>query len=389
MTSAPAPRFSAYLYPWDFARLGVSAVLDDLQSWSIEGINLAPNYHQITAVSPRGGDLRVMFSPRGAVFFPARAERYGRIKPSVWPDEDVTGVWPEVARQAAARSMPLTIWTIAMFQPWMAQDYPFAARETPFGDKSDSGVCPNSPDVQEYLATLAVDLADQFDVRGFALEGNGIPPYNYGWIRPRLFTRISPLGQRLMRLCFCASCQAVARDIGLDPHALRVRVQELLREHGVQPLGEGIGTFLGAGDDPDGEIATYETLGSIGAENVVRTMADALGSAGLSARPIIAAPGTDVGGRGARLDEVVDSVSGIRLFGGGSLTEQQAFIRELKARRSDLSTEVMLHPPMVPGMPILTASHDYEDSHFRREYDEALEAGLDWVGVYHYGLLDE
>jgi hypothetical protein len=380
-----APRFSTYLYPWDFARLGVSEVLDDLQSWSVQGVHLAANYHQISAVSPRGQDLRVFFAPRGGVFFPARAERYGRIRPSVWPDHEVSGVWREVARQVEARSMVLTAWTIAMFQPWMAQDYPFAARVSATGDRTDAGVCPNSPDVQEYLANLAVDLSEQFDVRGFALEGNVLPPYDYGWIRPRMFTRLTSLAQRLLRLCFCENCQGLALARGLDPQALGQRVRSLLRQRGVQSDVRGSDDELG----DDEEIEAYELLGSLGAEAVVRAMSTALCEHGSGAGVIVAAPGTDVGGRGARLPEVVDSISGIRLFGAGALPEQQAFLRNLRDAAPHLVTEVMLHPPMLAGMPIITASDNYQDEHFLREYADAIESGVDWAGVYHYGLLDE
>ncbi len=202
------PRFSAYLYPWDLARFGVGAVLDELQDWHIDGVHLAANYHQITAASPRNDELRMMFIPRGAVFFPARHERYGRIQPSVWPNEDVIRIWHELSREIDARSMQLAVWTITMFQPWMAQDYPFAARETPFGDRTDAGVCPNSPDVQEYLAHLAVDMADQFDVSGFALEGNGLPLFDYGWMR-RGSSPSSPTSAN--NCCGCASAQIANR----------------------------------------------------------------------------------------------------------------------------------------------------------------------------------
>lgn len=379
-------RFSVYLYPWDLARTGVTAVLDDLQAWHIEGIHLAANYHQITALSPRGGDLRVMFNPRGAVFCPVRPNRYGRIKPSVWTDPDVTQIWHEVTRQAEARSMTLTIWTIAMFQPWMAQDYPFAARETAFGDRSDSGVCPNSPDVQEYLAHLAVDLAEQFDIRAFALEGNGLPLFDYGWIRPRVFTRLTDLGRQLMRLCFCQGCQSAARQLGLDPVALRSRVCDLLRTNGLQRDDQVEGAAALVGDE---EIAAFEELGSIGAEEVVRSIAGALTEVGSRSGVLVAAPGADVAGRVARLDEVVDSISGIRVFGAGDLDAQRDFVQRFRDTHPGLTTEAMLHPPTVPGMPILTASYDYDDPHFRDEYAAALASDLDWIGVYHWGLLDE
>ena len=49
-----------------------------------------------------------------------------------------------------------------------------------------------------------------------------------------MFTRLTSLAQRLLRLCFCENCQGLALARGLDPQALGQRVRSLLRERGVQ-----------------------------------------------------------------------------------------------------------------------------------------------------------
>ena len=140
--------------------------------------------------------------------------------------------------------------------------------------------------------------------------------------------------------------------------------------------------------ESDEELAAYADLGSVGAETVVRRMDEALRANRLRAGVIVPAPGTDVGGSGARLDHVADVVAGIRLFGAGALPDQQSFLESLRRDSPGVVTEVMLHPPMIPGMPVITASFDYEDEHFLRDYADAMAAGLDWACVYHYGLLD-
>src|SRR3954469_6657340 len=131
---------TVWTYPWDVARLGAATVVDDLRRHGADGIDLAATYHPISALSPRGDHVGGFFSPRGAVFFPARTERYGRIRPSVWPDAEVTGAWPAVAEQVTKADLELNAWTIGLFQPWMAQDYPHAARVYATGDRLDAGV---------------------------------------------------------------------------------------------------------------------------------------------------------------------------------------------------------------------------------------------------------
>ncbi len=118
-------------------------------------------------------------------------------------------------------------------------------------------------------------------------------------------------------------------------------------------------------------------------------MSSALREAGSGAGVLIAAPGPDVAGRVARLDEVADLISGIRLYGAGDLASQQRYVAQFRAEHPGLTTEVMLHPPMVPGTPILTPSFDYTEEHFVAEYAAAVAADLDWIGIYHWGLLDE
>src|SRR3954452_10026707 len=74
---------TVWTYPWDVARLGAATVVDDLRRQGADGIDLAATYHPISALSPRGDHVQGFFSPRGGVFFPARPERYGRIRPTV------------------------------------------------------------------------------------------------------------------------------------------------------------------------------------------------------------------------------------------------------------------------------------------------------------------
>ena len=93
-------RLTTFVYPWDLARLGVERTLEQLVAEGFDGIHLASTYHPIDALSPRGGTVSLFTSARGAVHFPARAERYGRIRPSTSPAA-VCAVWPRCRRARA------------------------------------------------------------------------------------------------------------------------------------------------------------------------------------------------------------------------------------------------------------------------------------------------
>ncbi|MBV9604751.1 MAG: hypothetical protein JO027_06580, partial [Solirubrobacterales bacterium] len=209
---------------WDLADIGVDAALKQLRDDGFGALELTACYHPITLYTPGAPDRRLMQMDQGAVFFPARLERYGRIQPRLFPEGDVLAVWPAVAELVGELGLDLNAWTVAMYQPWIAYDYPDTARVTPHGQRNTAGVCPSNPDVREFLGTLVGDLADQFPVRTVQLEGVTHPFFDTGWRLPRVLAELSPWTRWLASLCFCGSCIAAASDRGIEVDALRGRV---------------------------------------------------------------------------------------------------------------------------------------------------------------------
>ena len=214
-------RLTAYAYPWDVASVGADEVVAELAEHGFDAIDLSASYHPVDAVSPRGGKTRLFVSPRGAVYFPARAQRYARIQPYVWPDERVVSAWPALAAATANAGLGLNGWAVVLYQPWLIDAYPDCARTLPSGERTGAGACPASPDVQEYAALLGEDLVDQFGVDVLRIEGAAMPEFDYGWLRPQLLFAISPVARQLLGLCFCASCASRAVAAGLDVERLR------------------------------------------------------------------------------------------------------------------------------------------------------------------------
>src|SRR5262249_43145348 len=105
VSGAVAVRVAAYTYPWDLARLGVEGSLRDLSEQGVDAVHLAASYHPIDTLSPRGV-ANVFTSARGAVYFPARGSRYGRIAPDVHSPELAT-VWSETATRAPGLGLDL------------------------------------------------------------------------------------------------------------------------------------------------------------------------------------------------------------------------------------------------------------------------------------------
>jgi hypothetical protein len=219
-------RTTTYCYPWDLARLGVEPTLRRIADDGFDGIDLAATYHPIDSVSPRDG-FRLFSDGRGAVYFPARAERYGRIKPRIHSSE-IAMAWPAAAGHAARTGLTLNSWTITLFQPWIRDECPDCARVLPGGDASGSGVCPANEDVREFFAALCLDIVEQFGVDLVRLEGVMPHIFDLDWLRARSLVRMSPLVRMLSNLCFCGSCIARGVASGLDVARIRASVNAVI-----------------------------------------------------------------------------------------------------------------------------------------------------------------
>jgi hypothetical protein len=239
-------RVTTYAYPWDVARIGVRETLGELADAGIQAIDLASTYHPIDSLSPRGG-ARLYTDPRGAVHFPARAERYGRIHPHLSSPE-ITAAWPAVADHAASLGIAVNAWTVTLFQPWIIDAHPSCARVLPGGDAVGSGVCPANDDVREYLAALCADMVDQFDLDIVRLEGLMSPAFDFDWLRPRTIVTIAPLARELLAICFCSTCVRRGVEAGLDVERLRATINETV-------AGLVTGLAGGGGDDDGAALA--------------------------------------------------------------------------------------------------------------------------------------
>jgi hypothetical protein len=202
-------------------RMGVERAMQEIADAGIAAIDLAASYHPIDALSPRDG-VNLFTSARGAVHFPARHGRYGRIKPQVHSAE-IAAAWPEAAHQASKLGIDLNAWTITLYQPWIRDAYPDCARVLPTGDRSGSGVCPANDDVREFLVSMCADFVDQFGVKLVRLE-NIVPIFDFDWLRSRILVTIPTLTRTLLNLCFCSSCTAKASARGIDVERLRTVV---------------------------------------------------------------------------------------------------------------------------------------------------------------------
>jgi hypothetical protein len=384
-------RTTTYAYPWDVARLGPEAVIGDLADKGIAALDLAATYHPIDALSPRGG-VHLYSSPRGAVHFPARADRYGKIVPTFDPDPGVRAAWPAVEQTASAHGVGLNSWTVLLFQPWIVDAHPECARTLPNGTPVGQVLCQASPDVQEYYANLCADLADQFDIGTLRLEMAAPPTFDYGWLRPRVLVELTPLARQLLAVCFCPSCQRRANAEGIDVE----RVRHLV-ESAIAAEADGPGTPEAAADRStaiaaDPELHAYVVLHERATAELVHATVSLIEGPG---RPrvstIVNSPydqllGDDLVSLAAGLVAEVDQIL-IFASADPSRTKLLADIAGEDPRSVGLATFLV---PVDLG--VLAGLGDNQDNgdagdNVRRALRTTGAFGLEEVNIYNYGLL--
>ena len=372
------PRISVWAYPWDLADEGVSAALNWLHDAGFDAIELCPNYHAISTFAPRNHGRSVFYSEQGAVYFPARADRYGRIKPRIFDDPEVLGAYARAAELAPARGIQLNAWVIGMFQPWMARGYPDTAVENAFGARSYATTCPSSPDVQEYLATLVADLCEQYPVHCALLERPGHPDFAYGWVRERILIDFDPWTRFLAGICFCENCLTAARTHGVDAVEVRTSVAEELRNRLSSKQADGdLEAIVAARCESDEEFRGYLEAREQTATRLVEGVQRALRATGTRLSLTDASAGWSP--RGLRLADLLERIDGLMLPDATDEADEakrQVALARSARREIELVVSLWGSDALGPGGP-----------EFDARLERIAQLPVDRVAVYNFGLL--
>lgn len=263
------PRFAVYAHPWAFADFGVEAVLDELASLGVDGLQLALSYHVASFVSPRNPKRLVQTGDSGSLSL-----RYEPSPSSLRPavNEAASEAVPVILTGAGERGIQVIAWLVYLYGHDLARRYPQAAVKNVFGDPHPAQLCPSSGLVREYVVGLT-SAALELDVltgnmSGLHAEALSFLPWDYGLFGLKSAAELGLSVRKMLSLCFCSACSARAYKSGLDAIQVRSDVAAWLR---------------GGGGDPD-SVADFEPYAkSIGHSSVelnreVRTLVASRGS---------------------------------------------------------------------------------------------------------------
>ena len=224
--------FAAYLYPWDVD--GDPAAADRIAGLGITEVSLAAAYHDVRALAPFHPAHRIVTRAAAVHYQPDPARWRGtRLRPAVCA-EGPPGSFERAARRLRAAGLRVSAWLVIAHNETLGAAHPDVTVRNAFGDPYPWALCVASPDVREYAATLAAEVASADDVDGIELEACGW----YGFDHLSGHDKTGLAGP-LLDICFCPSCEGAGAAAGLNVAALRDEVRAAIDARASLPARAG------------------------------------------------------------------------------------------------------------------------------------------------------
>jgi hypothetical protein len=218
-----------YTYPWDLADEGLDEALARIRATGVNTITLAASYHAGKFLRPHGRSGKVTFLKDGMVYFRARPERYGHIKPRVHPMVDEFDAFALLQR--AAPDLARAAWVVCCHNTPLGEQHPEYVSRNAFGDPYVYSLCPAHPAVRDYVVNLCADLAHGYDLATIVLETPGWLPYDHGYHHEFAMVPLDRWAKTLLSLCFADATRRAAKAAAIDADRLQAKAREVLERY--------------------------------------------------------------------------------------------------------------------------------------------------------------
>lgn len=215
------PNYQAiYTYAWDLAEEGVDAAVQEFQRLGLNTVTVAGSYHAGKFLRPHGSRGKVYFPDDGTVYFQARPERYGAIKPVRNSLLDQSDVLRELTEHDGIQT---NVWLVLLHNSRLGMANPDACVQNVFGDRYIYSLSPSHPDARAYAVGLARDVSESYSISGISMESPGYAPYTHGYHHEFSLVKNNRWLDSLLGLDF--SPDAIRRANAVDIDAERLRSQ--------------------------------------------------------------------------------------------------------------------------------------------------------------------
>ena len=235
---------SIWIYPWDLADEGIDQVVARLaDNPGVDWLAVTTVYHSGKFLLPHNPKKKLYFPQSGTLYFQPSNKWYGKlkIKPPVWEElAQNPNFWSDLKAATDKYGIKLAAWTLGLHNTWLASTYPECAIENVFGDKIATDLCPNNPDVQDYVCAVVDDISNNLPVEKILIESLEYMPFAHGYHHEVLGVPMSAAASYFMSMCFCEHCQRVTTQAGLDASQIKSWVKENLDTHFANPFADNL-----------------------------------------------------------------------------------------------------------------------------------------------------
>jgi hypothetical protein len=222
-----------YASAWDVADEGRDFAIERIRETGINTITLGAG--QLAGRTPGG---QASSPGAGTVYFRARPERYGHIKPQVHPMVGECDALAELQR--AAPDLGRAAWVAGCLDaPSDVAHADYVSRNA-FGEPYPHRLCPAHPAVRDYVVNLCSDLAHGYDLAAVVLETPSWLPCDRGYHPEFVAAPLDRWARTLLSLCFAGTTRHAAKAAGIDADRLQAQARQLLesyRDAAVAPAG--------------------------------------------------------------------------------------------------------------------------------------------------------
>ena len=382
-SATPAPKAVMYAYPWDLYDHGVERALDELEACGIYSVQLSFSYHLATFLNPRNPRRKTRYGEPGVLEFDPGVLAAGAwpFEPPVAPEVSGVGYTSELLSAMAARGFDVIAWVVYLYNHNVAKRRPELSVENAFGDRHGAQLCPANPAVRDYAAKLTNAVMQAPHVSGMVVESLSFLPFDYGFINLKSAVTPSAGVGRLLSLCFCDHCTALALEAEIDVPELRRRVVKVIEaELAELPDGKLIGSGAEQWQQQSTALNDYLTVRRHTATSLQR---EALGKArgGGLRTGTNSAEGQDPRVSGVPNEAVADLRDEFRFELLPTMSAAQLG-QAVQRARAAAGEGVELYA-------LAQLSNFQTENSFRGSLETAAGLGIERFRLYEYGLLSE
>ena len=241
-----------YASTWDLVDESLDQVLERIRATGFNAITLAASQPAGPFSRAQAPTDQTRSRADGTIYFRARPERYGHIKPRVHPLVSECDGLAELQRAAPDLGRAAYI-ADPHHAPIGAS--PDNVSCNAFGEPYPHRLCPAHPAVRDYVVNLCSDVARGYDLAAVVLEASGWLPCDQGYHPEFAAAPLDRWARTLLSFCFADTTRHAAQAAGIDADRLQARARELLERyrsaHGVPNGMAAAWWFADALSDPE------------------------------------------------------------------------------------------------------------------------------------------